>query len=85
MIKVSALEFQRQFGRYHDLARREPVLVTRHGRDTVVLLSTEEYARLRRRDREALAVEELSDEDLAAIARAEMPKGHEQLDAELAE
>ena len=33
MKKVSAAEFQRNIGRYQDLALREPVAVTRNGRE----------------------------------------------------
>ena len=46
MTKVSATEFQNQVGRYIDAAQREPVTVTSHGRDRVVLLSPELYRRL---------------------------------------
>jgi prevent-host-death family protein len=46
MTKVSATEFQNQVGRYIDAAQREPVTVTSHGRDRVVLVSPELYHRL---------------------------------------
>ena len=49
-LKVSAAEFQRNIGRYQDLALRQPVAVTRNGRDSTVLISTDEYERLKRRD-----------------------------------
>lgn len=48
--------------------------VTRHGRPSVVLVAVEEFERMRRRDRRSLAVEELSDADIAAIRRARIPK-----------
>jgi prevent-host-death family protein len=54
VLKVSAAEFQSNIGRYRDLALRQPVAVTRNGRESCVLLSTEEYRRLKRRDREVL-------------------------------
>jgi hypothetical protein len=41
-MKVSAAEFQRNLGRYQDIALRTPVAVTRPGRDCCMLLSTEE-------------------------------------------
>ncbi len=44
--KVPATRFQKETGRYLDLAQREPVTVTSHGRDKVVLLSVPEYERL---------------------------------------
>ena len=46
---VSAAEFQRHFGRYQDEALLHPVAITRNGRERLVVISTEEYRRLRRR------------------------------------
>ena len=43
MSTVSALEFQRKFGRIQHEARREPVEITRHGRREFVLMSAEQY------------------------------------------
>lgn len=37
----------------------------------MVLLSAEEYARLKRRDREVITVEDLSEAEIEAIRRAE--------------
>lgn len=67
MLKVSAAEFQRNIGRYQDIALRQPVGVTRNGRESCVLLSTEEYRRLKRRDREVLGPEDFTDADVAAL------------------
>ncbi len=80
---VPASEFQRNIGTYQDRALTEPVFVTRNGRERTVLLSVEEYRRLKRRDREALAVEQFSDAELAAIAAASVPAEFNHLDAEL--
>ena len=82
-MKISSAEFQRHFGRYQDMALRQPVSVTRNGRDRLVVLSAEEYARLTRRDREVLKVGDLTDDDLAAIAAVEMDPRHDHLNAEL--
>jgi len=65
--RVPASEFQREFGRLRSVAHREAVIVTSHGRDDVVLLSAEEYQRLRSLDRRAMRVSELSKQDLAAL------------------
>ncbi len=73
MLKVSAAEFQRNIGRYQDLALREPVAVTRNGRESCVLISTEECRRLKRRDREALGIEDFTEADAEAVRRAEPP------------
>jgi len=55
MVTVTAADLQRQFGRYRDLALKEPVSVTHHGRESLVMLSAEEYRRLKSYDdRQAL-------------------------------
>jgi len=82
-MNVPAAEFQRNIGLYQDKALSEPVFVTRNGRERTVLISVEEYTRLKRRDRQALLVEELSADELEAIARTEMAAEHRHLDAEL--
>jgi hypothetical protein len=49
----------------------------------LVLLSADEYRRLKKRDREVLHVSELSDADMAAIRNAEIPKEFAAFDHEL--
>ncbi len=83
MIRVSAAEFQRNFGLYQDNALREPVIVTRNGRERTVLISTEEYSRLKRRDREVLGLEDFTDEDIAAIEKSAAPPEAAQFDHEM--
>jgi prevent-host-death family protein len=73
MDTVSAGEFQRKIGHYQDRALVEPVVVTRNGRERLVLLSAEEFKRLKRRDREVLGLADFTDADLAAIRSAEPP------------
>jgi prevent-host-death family protein len=83
MITVTAAEFQRHFGRYQDEALTQPVAITRNGRERLVMLSADEYRRLKRRDREVLRAGDLSDADLEAIAKTEMDPRHAHLDEEL--
>ncbi len=83
MTTVSAAEFQRKFGRYQDTALTRPVTITQHGRDRLVLMSVDEYRRLKRRARESLLASELSDKDVQAIADATVPDGYEDLDREI--
>ena len=52
-----------------------------HGR--LVIMSADEHERLKYHDRQALAVEELSDAELDAIRRAEPPAGAARYDHEL--
>lgn len=73
MQRVTSREFQRNFGRFQDEALKSPLSITRNGRDRLVILSADEYARLKRRDREATAVEDLSGADIEAIRRADPP------------
>jgi prevent-host-death family protein len=70
--EVTARDVQKMFGRYHDQALAAPVTVTKYGRPSVVILSAIEYERLRKLDRQALAVTELS--DIEAIRAARIPK-----------
>lgn len=83
MITVSSAEFQRNFGEYQDKALTEPVTITRNGRERLVVLSADEYRRLRRRDREVLRVGDLSDAELEEIGRGEVAPQHKHFDLEL--
>lgn len=47
MARVTATEFQQAVGNYSDTALREPVIITSHNRDRLVLMSVEEYQRLK--------------------------------------
>jgi prevent-host-death family protein len=82
-MKVSTADFIKNYGTLADRALREPVTVTKNGRDRLVVLSAEEYARLKRRDRRVVRTGELSDEDVARIAKAEVPAEHAHLDEDL--
>ena len=72
-LTVKAADFQRNIGRYQDVALRQPVAVTRNGRESTMLISVEEYRRLKRRAREVLAIDDLTDADAAAVAKATAP------------
>jgi prevent-host-death family protein len=74
MIKVSASELQRTLGSVSDTALREAVTITKQGRNHLVLLSYDEYARLKRRDRKVGLAGDLSDEWLDAVRAAEVPE-----------
>jgi PHD/YefM family antitoxin component YafN of YafNO toxin-antitoxin module len=83
VIKVSAAEFQRNIGRYQDLALTQPVAVTRNGRERTVMISTDEYQRLKRRDREVLGLEDFSEEDVAALEATRAPETSKAFDHEV--
>jgi prevent-host-death family protein len=70
MVRVSAAEIQKQFGAYSETAQREPVTITKHGRDSLVLISAEAYERLKSLDtRKAYHVWDLPDDIVEAMER----------------
>ncbi len=81
--RVTASEFQTAFGALSDKARHEPVVITKHGRDSLVVMSAEEWERLRRRDRRVVLTTELSDEWIEAVRNAKVPDEFNHLNAEL--
>ena len=82
-MRVTTAEFIQSYGTLADKALTEPVTITQNGRDRLVVVSAEEYERLRRRDRHAFRAEELSEADIALIAQAQMAPEHAYLDEEL--
>jgi prevent-host-death family protein len=50
---LSAKDAKYGFGRLIDLARAEPVAVAKHGRPVVVVMSVEEFERLKAVDEQA--------------------------------
>ncbi|MGH6873037.1 MAG: type II toxin-antitoxin system Phd/YefM family antitoxin [Rhizomicrobium sp.] len=83
LLTVSAAEFQRHMGLYQDKALTRPVAITKNGRERTVLLSAEEYHRLKRRDRGVVGLGELSERQIAAIAASEVDPKHAHRDDEL--
>jgi prevent-host-death family protein len=81
--KVTASEFQQAFGQLSDKARHEPVVITKHGRDSLVVMSTEEWTRLKRRDRQVGLATELTEEWVEAVRNAKVGDEFAHLDAEL--
>jgi len=68
MTTVTASELQKNFGRYQAQAQREAVRVTSHGRESVVLLSVEDYERLKKLDdRVSMHVSDLPDDLVAEL------------------
>lgn len=85
MQTFTAGELQRKLGEVQDTALREPVIITRNGRERLVILAAEEFHRLKRRDRQALLVEDLPEEAVRALSLAEVPAKYDHLNAELEE
>ena len=82
-MKVSTAEFIKNYGTLADKALTEPITITKNGRDRFVLVTVEEFERLKRRDRRVIGAGEFTSEELALIAKAEVPPGYEHLDKEL--
>jgi len=76
--RVTASEFQNAFGSLSDKARQEPVVITKHGRDSLVVITVEEWERLKRRDRKVGLTVDLPEAWVEAIRSAPAPKGDEQ-------
>jgi PHD/YefM family antitoxin component YafN of YafNO toxin-antitoxin module len=82
-MRVSSAEFLKNYGALTDKALSEPVTITRNGRDRLVVLSVDEYARLKGHERRVRRIEDLGDAEMEAIAKAEVPAEYAHLDEEL--
>jgi len=73
-MRVTASEFEKEYGRYASLARRQAVTITNRGRAELVVVDAEEYERLRRLDsRVAMPIEALSEADLDRLEQSKIP------------
>lgn len=83
MVKVSASAVSKEWGRYSEVAQREPVAITSHGRESLYLLSAQEYHRLKALDtRQALPVHALSTNQLRALETVAAPQEAKAFDSE---
>ncbi len=76
MTIVSSAEVQKNFGRFKDVARTEPVIVTQYGKPAVVILDASEYERLKELDRRVLRLDDMSDSEIEEMLQAEIPLEH---------
>lgn len=82
-MRVSTADFIKNYSVLADRAIAEPVTITKHGRDRLVVVSAAEYDRLKRRDRQVFQSAELPDAVLEKIVQAEVPAEFAHLDDEL--
>lgn len=82
MAKVTSGQFTREFGRYRVMAHREPVVVTNHGRDDVVVIGAEDYARLRRYEQRAFHVTQLPQDVVNELGTVPVPEVAAEFDDE---
>ncbi|ACB50574.1 hypothetical protein cce_1224 [Crocosphaera subtropica ATCC 51142] len=73
MKKLAASDAKNRFGEMLDLARREPVHITKKGRNVAVVLSTEEFERLSELEDQLLAMKakEAKEEGFIGIQESE--------------
>lgn len=76
--RVSSVELHKKLGQMIDRARVAPVVVTKHDREHVVILSAERYAYLLGAARKARPTGSLTPEERALAARAAVPSEAEQ-------
>jgi prevent-host-death family protein len=81
-MKISSTEFQQNVGRYQDMAMREPVTITKNGRNHTVLVSADFFETLTR-GRVVRRVEDLDEATIKAIAEAQVPAEYAHLDDDL--
>lgn len=74
MVTITAADLAKQFGKYRDIALREPVSVTHHGRETVVMLSADEYKRLKKMEDDMNKESEKLMDARVAVHRATLEK-----------
>ncbi len=84
-MKVSTAAFIKNYGQLADKALAAPLTITKNGHDRLVVLSVAEYERLKRRDRRVVRAEDLTEDEVAAIAQAEVPAAQAHLDDEIAD
>jgi len=80
-MKATAGDVAKNFGQFADRALVEPVTITKYGREHLVLLSADEYARLMQRDRRAWTTDNAPDDVVEAVRAARMDERHADLDA----
>lgn len=84
MREVSATEFTRNFGQYREIAQRELVAVTSHGRATGYFVSAvefEELQRLKAYAQRSRAVVDMTEEEIEQMTASRMAPEHDHLNA----
>lgn len=84
MREVPATEFARNFGQYREIAQREPVAVTSHGRPTGYFISVVEYEELQRLKAfggRSRSVADMTRDEIDRMTAGRMGAEHEHLDA----
>lgn len=84
MIQVASSEFAKNFGKFKELAQREPVEITSHGRTSGYFISEHEFAeynRLKMYSRNVFHVSELPKDTITDLAESKMSPEHNHLNS----
>jgi prevent-host-death family protein len=81
MFRITGEQLQKTSGLLRAEARRAPVEVTYHGRPELVVLSVDDYARLRQNRKLAFRRETMPAELIERVATGAMSAEHDHLDA----
>jgi PHD/YefM family antitoxin component YafN of YafNO toxin-antitoxin module len=84
MREVPATEFTRNFTAYREVAQREPVAVTSHGRTAGFFLSALDYAeyeRLKALSGRSVGIEDLSEAEIDELTATRMAPEHDHLNS----
>jgi antitoxin StbD len=74
MSHTAATEVAKNFGEWHERAMREPVVITKHGRESAVLMSAEAFHKLLDGYREVVPVADLEAAVAESIVNSEIPE-----------
>jgi PHD/YefM family antitoxin component YafN of YafNO toxin-antitoxin module len=84
MKEVASTEFTKNFGRYREIAQREPVAVLSHGRTTGYFISAHEFEALQRmkaKSRRVMRIEDFTEEEIEQLAASRMSPEHDHLNS----
>jgi len=83
MVQITSAQLQKNFGLYREKALKEPLTVTHHGRESLVVMSVEEFRRLKSfDDRKAYYPWELPDDIKEALENVDIPEEAAEFDHE---
>jgi len=80
MVEISSAEIGRHFSQYREKAESEPVVVLHYNKPSVVMISAREFERLKRRDRQVMAIEEIPEWLAEMVVSGGMDARHDALD-----
>lgn len=68
MLRFGSYDLQRKVSEVQEAAMREPVAISYHGRDRLVIMPIAEFERLKRRDKLVISMEEIPEEFIRAMS-----------------